>query len=198
MADENRLKSPLCLLPALLIALFGGIMILLAHSLTSERIELNEQLKTIELIESVMPLTYDNNLYDDRQEVAELSTTVYRARQNTANVGLVFMPVTTAGYKDEIKMAIGISYDGEICAVRIIEQHETEGLGDAIDQSNSDWIRNFDGRSLLNTAENAWAVHSDMGEFDQLSGATISARSVINAVKNTLDFYQINRDSLYN
>jgi electron transport complex protein RnfG len=108
------------------------------------------------------------------------------------------MPVSTPGYKGKIKLAIGVSYDGVISGVRIIEHQETEGLGDNIDQDKSDWITNFNKRSLSNTSNDAWAVINDGGEFDQISGATISPRSVINTVKNTLDYYEIKRDNLYN
>jgi len=64
-------------------------------------------------------------------------------------------------------------------------------------QEKSDWILGFTDRSLANTAIDAWAVQSDGGDFDQLSGATISPRGVINAVKNALDYYEINKQSLY-
>ena len=195
---EKKMNRQQTLVPVFIIALVCCIIIFVANRLTSDQIELNKHATAIKMIEAVMPLTYDNDLYNDRMDIAELSTTVYRARFNADNVGLVFMPVSTMGYKDTIKMAIGLSYEGVIIGVRIIEQHETVDLGDNIDQLNSDWINNFDNRSLHNTPDTAWAVTNDDGEFDQLSGATISPRNVINAVKNTLDFYEVNRDSLYN
>ena len=52
-------------------------------------------------------------------------------------------------------------------------------------------------RSLKDTPLNAWAVESEGGQFDQLSGATISSRTVINAVRKTLDYHEINNDRLY-
>jgi H+/Na+-translocating ferredoxin:NAD+ oxidoreductase subunit G len=194
---EKKKNRQQTLVPVFIIALVCCIIIFVANKLTSDQIDLNKHATAIEMIETVMPLTYDNDLYNDRMDIAELSTTVYRARFNADNAGLVFMPVSTMGYKDTIKMAIGLSYEGVIIGVRIIEQHETVDLGDNIDQKNSDWINNFDDRSLKNTPDAAWAVANDDGDFDQLSGATISPRSVINAVKNTLDFYEVNRDSLY-
>ena len=195
MIDNKDKRTSL--FPVFIIALICCMIIFVANMLTSKQIDLNKHAAAIALIEAVMPLEYDNDLYNDRMEAAELSTTIYRARLNKNKVGLVFMPVSITGYKDTIKMAIGLSYEGVISGVRIIEQHETVDLGDNIDQLNSDWIKNFDNRSLKNTPDTAWAVTNDDGEFDQLSGATISPRSVINAVKNTLDFYEVNRDSLY-
>ena len=152
----------------------------------------------IRMIEAVMPLEHNNDLYEDSMQVPELSTMVYRARQDGRNIGLVFMPIFADGYNGEIKLAVGMSYSGILSGVRVVEQHETQGLGDNIDQNKSDWIFNFDKRSLSNTSDKAWAVKIDGGDFDQLSGATISPRGVINAVKNTLDYYAENRDALYN
>ena len=142
-----------------------------------------------------MPLDYDNILHEDTKDVANLSTRVYRARLQNEFIGLVFMPIVATGYNGKINLAMGVSYDGMLTGVRIVEQHETSGLGDGIDQNNSDWILDFDKRSLSNTQ--TWALKRDGGDFDNLSGATISPRGVINAVKLTLDYYAINRSALY-
>ena len=107
------------------------------------------------------------------------------------------MPVTARGYNGPVTLVIGISYSGTITGVRVGEQHETAGLGDRIDQNNSDWILGFENRSLRNTAVDGWTVRNNGGEFDQLSGATISPRGVIRQVKNTLDYYQIHSEELY-
>ncbi len=39
-------------------------------------------------------------------------------------------------------------------------------------------------------------VASDGSDFDQFSGATISPRDVIDAVKNALDYYELNCSEL--
>jgi H+/Na+-translocating ferredoxin:NAD+ oxidoreductase subunit G len=197
MNSNNRQSRLPLLLPVFIITLVCSLIIYATDMFTRDRIELNKQLATIKMIETVFPLAHDNDLFEDKMEVAELSSMVYRARQGDLPVGLVFMPLTANGYKGKIKLAMAVSYDGILSGVRIIEHNETEGLGDGIDQSKSDWIFNFDNRSLVNTANEAWAVKSDGGDFDQLSGATISPRALINAVKDTLDYYKINRDNLY-
>jgi Na+-translocating ferredoxin:NAD+ oxidoreductase subunit G len=66
-----------------------------------------------------------------------------------------------------------------------------------IDHNKSDWIKIFTNRSLINTPVSDWAVPEDGGNIDQISGATITSRGVINAVRNSLEFYQTNRDKLY-
>lgn len=197
MNSESRQPTLHSLLAAFIIVLVCSLIIFVTDIFSRDRIALNKQLATIKMIAAVMPLAHDNNLYEDRLEVARLSTTVYRARQGEQKIGLVFMPISADGYNGKIKLAIGISYDGMVSGVRVIDHQETDGLGAYIHQEKSDWINNFDNRSLLNTANDEWAVKNEGGEFDQLSGATISPRVVINAVKNTLNYYAANRDNLY-
>ena len=46
------------------------------------------------------------------------------------------------------------------------------------------------------TNEKKWAVIKDQGEFDYVSGATITPRAVINAVKNALKYFEENKIKL--
>ena len=43
----------------------------------------------------------------------------------------------------------------------------------------------------------SWAVKSESGAFDQISGATNTSRGVINAVKNSLKLYLDEQESLF-
>jgi len=80
----------------------------------------------------------------------------------------------------------------------VISHHETPGLGDKIEERKDDWIvEQFNGRSLVEPPLELWQVKRDGGVFDQFTGATITPRSVVNAVKGTLLFVQEHGDSLY-
>jgi Na+-translocating ferredoxin:NAD+ oxidoreductase subunit G len=75
--------------------------------------------------------------------------------------------------------------------------HETPGLGDAIDEERSDWIFGFDGKSLDNPPLDRWRVKRDGGAFDQLTGATITPRAIVKAVKKSLLYYREHRVALF-
>ncbi|GAL37347.1 electron transport complex protein RnfG [Vibrio maritimus] len=45
---------------------------------------------------------------------------------------------------------------------------------------------------------NEWAVRKDGGQFDSFTGATITPRAVVKAVKNTVEYVNNNRDSILN
>ena len=55
----------------------------------------------------------------------------------------------------------------------------------------------FNGRSLDNPTLDLWGIRRDGGAFDQLSGATVTPRAVILAVKRALLYFQAHRDRLF-
>ena len=61
----------------------------------------------------------------------------------------------------------------------------------------SDWIEGFNGRSLDDLPPTRWQVSKDGGDFDQFTGATITPRAVIQAVKNSLVYHQRYYERLY-
>ena len=76
---------------------------------------------------------------------------------------------------------------------RVVKHQETPGLGDYIDVTKSDWINIFTYSSLENTKKIEWAVQKDQGKFDYVSGATITARAVVNAINESLNFFKENK-----
>jgi electron transport complex, RnfABCDGE type, G subunit len=190
--------------PLGILALVCASLLFIVHGFTTGKITANARAFQLRVIDTVMPLPHDNPLYDDFIEVPvtgftgdEDKITVYRARRDGQPAGVVLMPVTAKGYSGNIQLIIGIAFDGTLLGVSAIKHRETEGLGDRIDQDKSDWIRQFTDRSLAITPVEEWEVKADGGVFDQLSGATMTSRGVVNAVRETLEYYQANRDRLY-
>ena len=169
-----------------------------------DKITVNKNQAALDMVEELLPLAYDNDPLADTIAVtlsarggAGDDVNAYRARLDGEPVGLVFSPVKASGYNGIMEIGMGIKYDGSITGVRILRHRETPGLGDNISQDNSDWIFSFNGRSLANTPKGHWAAIKDGGDFDQLSGATISSRAVIKAVEYALNYYETNRESLF-
>ncbi|WP_019624570.1 electron transport complex subunit RsxG [Thioalkalivibrio thiocyanoxidans] len=119
------------------------------------------------------------------------------ARDADDNVmGIVFSAVARDGYSGDIHLLIGVDRDGELLGVRVSSHRETPGLGDAIEAERSDWIHGFEGRSLNDPEPDNWAVRRDGGVFDQFTGATITPRAVVRAVRRTLEYFDDYRDDL--
>lgn len=189
----------------LLFALVGTLLVAMTYEGTREQIAANERealLRKLNML--VPPERYDNAIFEDTTRVINdhlLGTTepvtVYRARRGGKPVALVITPVAPDGYSGSIRLLVGVNLDGSLAGVRILAHRETPGLGDKIEAERSDWILNFDGRSLGNPPLEAWRVMRDGGAFDQFTGATITPRAVVKAVRNSLIYYRDNHEALF-
>ncbi len=110
---------------------------------------------------------------------------------------LRFTSVAPDGYSGEIRLLVGVLADGSISGVRVLAHRETPGLGDPIEIERSDWITGFNGRSLGNPVLAQWDVARYGGDFDAFTGATITPRAVVRAVKNTLIYFAQNRERIF-
>ncbi len=97
--------------------------------------------------------------------------------------GMILETITLEGYSGSIELLVGIDADERIIAVGVTKHSETPGLGDKIERGKSAWINQFNGKSL---DKSNWNVKKDAGDFDSLSGATISSRAVVKAVEGVL------------
>ncbi len=192
------------LLPFIILACLCTIALAISDHLSKDRIADNIQMDKLRVISAVMTPDFDNDIYHDVKTIQyfetsgnQLTTNVYRARKSGEPVGVVFMPIPAKGYNGTIQLSIGILHDGTLAGVQVLTHKETEGLGGNIHQNKTDWLKMFEQQSFAATPAEAWAVKSESGNFDQISGATITSRGVINAVKNSLELYVNEQDSLF-
>jgi H+/Na+-translocating ferredoxin:NAD+ oxidoreductase subunit G len=214
MSDENQVneieETPTPLSSASRNAIGLGIfsvitagLIALTNVATSERI-LEEQAKAqaAALYEIVPSDTHDNDLLNDAYRLQaklgniDIDNDVYIAKVANKPTAIILPWTASEGYTGPIKFIVGINLNGEIEGVRVVSHKETPGLGDKIDIKKSDWILGFDKRSLSNTNAAEWAVKKDGGDFDQLTGATITPRALVSSVKEALIFFEQHKQQL--
>ena len=197
--DKRRLLR--LLLPPVLLAVVAVLLVIVGQRLTAPGIAAARHQHGLAMVNRVLPLAHDNDLLADVGSATlpgqPTAVSLYRARQDGRPVGLVMVPVVARGYVDTVELAVGISYDGAVTGVEVVRHRETRGLGDQVHQDRSSWLQQFYGRSLDTTATPGWAVRTDGGEFDALSGATITPRGIINAIRDALEWHAAARDSLY-
>ena len=87
--------------------------------------------------------------------------------------------------------------DGTVTGVHVLEHRETPGLGDRVESGKSDWVQQFDGRSLTDPAPAGWAIRRDGGQFDQLTGASVTPRAIVKAIRQTLLYFDAHRDEVF-
>lgn len=142
---------------------------------------------------------YDNNLLENTLTLDNKGHPVlfYRATKADTLTAVAFS-VSGKGYSGEIVLTMGVDATGQLLGVRVLSHSETPGLGDKIEEKKDDWIYSFNGLSLSNTPDSDWAVEKDGGRFDQFSGATITPRAVVKAVKKGLFLFNTYRQELLN
>jgi electron transport complex protein RnfG len=173
------------------VTLLTSGVLALANYLTHEAIQAAEMQDINNTLVQVLPIQYDNDLLQDTVVLPGSdgnSLTVYRARQGKRVVAVVFQ-VSKFGYGSEVVLMMGVARNGEVLGVRVLKHSETPGLGDKIELAKSNWILSFNGKSLTNLAAAQWHVKKDGGVFDQFTGATITPRAVVQAVKQGLEFF---------
>ena len=149
------------------------------------------------LSQVIQPGIHDNNLLDNQITLQhdDQKIDVYRAVKDGKVTGVAYR-VYGYGYAGEIVLMMGIDSNGKILGVRVLSHAETPGLGDKIEAAKDDWIFSFNSLSLSNTPAAMWAVKKDGGRFDQFSGATITPRAVVKAVKSGLDLFHAHKEEL--
>lgn len=186
-----------------LFSLIGMGLVAWVNAGTEARIIENQRQTLLHRLQNLVPAdSYDNDMLLDAVQVsdAELgpkSVAVYRARKLGKPVAAVFSTIAPDGYNGEIHLLVAVNYDGTLAGVRVLAHKETPGLGDPIDENKSSWILGFNGLSLGNPPEKRWKVKRDGGAFDQFTGATVTPRAVVKAVKNTLTYFKNNQKMLF-
>jgi len=156
----------------------------------------NEEVQA-SLNEVIPAKLHDNNLLDNQIILSreEGDITVYRAMQQGRITALAYQ-ISGQGYGGDISLIMGVDPGGRILGVRVLSHAETPGLGDKIEKQKDNWILGFNGLSLGRPPASAWGVKKDGGHFDQFSGATITPRAVIKAIRKGLQFFSANRTEL--
>lgn len=187
-----------------LFAIITAGLIALTQVITKDKIqEQIAQARTKALLEIVPAGAFDNNLLDNAfwiEAEAQLGLKeageVFVALQQGQPRYFILPLVAPDGYTAPIRLIMSVDLSGTVIGLRVIEHKETPGLGDKIDIKKSDWVRFFEGRSLENTADSAWAVKKDGGDFDQLTGATITPRAIVQAVYKGLQYFKAHQAEL--
>lgn len=186
-------------------AIAGSSLLALTHKATEARIQQAQQAALLRsLHELITPEQSDNELYHDVIEVTDKALLgsdkpirIYRARKQNRPVAALLTPIAPNGYGGAIKLLVAIQYDGTLAGVRVLAHHETPGLGDGIETERSDWIYGFNNHSLGSLSPSEWKVKKDGGKFDQFTGATITPRAIVQAVYQSLNYFQQHRNSIF-
>jgi electron transport complex protein RnfG len=159
------------------------------NELTRPTIERQAAIQQKMLFDQVLPAEmYDNDIQQscsviNDPQLGAGDRHIYIARKGDQPVAVVMEATAPDGYSGAIQLLVAADFSGKVLGTRVTAHHETPGLGDKIELRLSDWITHFAGKTIQGANDASWAVKKDGGQFDQFTGATITPRAVVNAVK---------------
>ncbi len=199
MSTPDRAAATLAGAVLVALVLLGGV-----SEITRERIDKAQQALRLDTLSAVLPPgTFDQNPIDSLHQhvVPELggeqAVDVYTAYRKGHPVAAVLELLAPDGYSGNIRILLGLQYSGQIVAARVVEHRETPGLGDGIDYRKSPWITQFDGSALAISEYTDWRLKKSGGQFDALTGATITSRAVLQAIHRAVQWYDANRSQVF-
>ncbi|MFO7766501.1 MAG: RnfABCDGE type electron transport complex subunit G [Pelovirga sp.] len=181
-----------------LIAAVSGVILAAVESVTREPIAEQRRLQMLRALSAVLP-EFDNHPDADTITITTgtdrqgrpVDTTFYRGRKDQQLTGTAFQVVAPDGYSGNIAVMVGVRPDHSVHAIEILTHAETPGLGDKISEP---WYKALFTNKTLENSD--WRVKKDGGDFDQLTGATISARAVVGAVRTGLELYREHEEKI--
>lgn len=202
MADRTVFRSGATLA---IIAAVCTALVAATHQLTRKRIATNEQAWLEQSLQPVLSgIAFDGGISESLLTVPAphglpglQDALVYRVYADGLPVAALFVVSARDGYAGAIRLLIGIDTKGEITGVHVLAHRETPGLGDGVETGKSDWAAQFAHRSLRNPAADRWKIRRDGGDFDQLTGASVTPRAIVKAVKETLLYFDANAAQVF-
>ena len=114
---------------------------------------------------------------DRFEEVSEDYSVAFDKDDNPAGK---IVKASQQGYGGQIKIMAGIDNEDRVVGIKILEHSETPGLGDGVAKEN--FTRQFNRK-----AASELILKKDGVGIDAITGATISSRACVEAVKKGLD-----------
>jgi len=191
MLDKDQIRMVIALF---VVAAIAAILLGLTDMVTREPIAAAQKAALHKALQQVLP----RHSNDPQLDKIVLDTDgslldIYPAKDKTGSItALAWEVVAPDGYSGSIRILVGVRPDGSIYAIRVTDHKETPGLGDGIVKNDS-WLAGFMDQSL---SSKNWKVKKDGGDFDQFTGATISPRAVVKAVKGALVFFNSHKQAI--
>lgn len=178
------------------ITLIAGIMLGFVYELTKEPIQLQQQKAVSEACQAVFAnaegqLSFVQTEFVPEEDMAaalkENGVTIGKIYQasdaGNALYGYVVEAVSSQGYGGNIDLYVGVTADGTVSGVSILELSETAGLGM---EAPKVLVPQFSGKKVDHFTYTKNGSRSD-SEVDAISGATITTKAVVNAVNGGIE-----------
>ncbi len=180
------------------ITLLSGLVLGFVYELTKEPIRLQQEKAIQEACAAVFPETESLGITFEALEAVpgialteelaasgvEIGAAYDAVTSDGTRCGYVVEATSKEGYGGSIVLYVGVSNDGTVSGVSILEIAETPGLGMKAEDELIPQFAQVQTDAFTYTKSGS---NSD-NEIDAISGATVTTKAVVNAVNGALDY----------
>ena len=127
--------------------------------------------------------------YDEEEDIVSVYS-------DAKLISLIIPSKTKRAYNGKIELRVYVSPAGEVMKVLVDEHNETIGIVDEIIKKDSSWTSKFKGIMITKTNDGSWEDYFSKQNFDVVTGASITSRSIQEGVYKALLFYKENKQRI--
>jgi len=179
------------------VALVSVALLAVLNQVTKDKIEAAETEARNEVYRSVFAdatfeeleaFSAENSSYAPEDESITINAVLQANDKSGNKAGYVFDVTSSEGYGGDVRIALGITNDGEITAFKVISASETPGLGEK--SKEDEYASQFSGlKADKVTFVKGGGANRDNNEIDAIGGATITTTATTNAVNAAIDMF---------
>jgi electron transport complex protein RnfG len=168
------------------ITVITGLILGVVHDITLEPIRLTQENLKAEALRGALPGAEEFNAVQKAEEADPMIKDIQEALLDGKIYGYC-LTVTPRGYGGTIELVTGITNDGKLEAIRILNHSETPGLGaKSVLPNFYEQFTDSDKVTVVKRAPEA------PGEIQAISGATITSNAVAGGVNVALEYWRSN------
>lgn len=177
------------------IAALCTVGVLLAQHDTNEAIAHNRALQEQQLVRSLLPEIMEREESQGRKVKFKCKLISHRLighnmrayivrNEEDQILGFISSYSTSRGYSNPLILIGGINPQGQISKIDVQLSRETPGIGDKVERRRGNFLDQFDGQNLHSIK---WDVKKFGGDFDYITGATVTSRALVLATRDFLE-----------
>ena len=189
-----------------LIVLLFLIILIFVNSKLAEDIEKNRKIYEHKNLKQALEIDlapdgiFVNSINLSREMTEQLGyeeeENIVSVYSNAKLISLIIPSKTKRAYNGNIELRVYVSPAGEVMKVLVDEHNETIGIVDEIIKKDSSWTSKFKGIMITKTKDESWEDYFSKQNFDVVTGASITSRSIQEGVYKALLFYKENKQRI--
>ena len=188
------------------IVLLFLIILIFVNSKLAEDIEKNRKIYEHKILKQALEIDlapddiFVNSINLSREMTEQLGydevENIVSVHSDAKLISLIIPSKTKRAYNGKIELRVYVSPAGEVMKVLVDEHNETIGIVDEIIKKDSSWTSKFKGIMITKTNDESWEDYFSKQNFDVVTGASITSRSIQEGVYKALLFYKENKQRI--